>query len=502
MTLSQRWQLISLAAVFLVYAFLITKPINLFTADLGRHLQNGRIILETRSVPTVNDYSYTHPDYPFVNHHWGSGVVFHATHQLLGFTGLSLLFTAVSLAALAGFFFVAYKAANLATALLTSLILMPLLIYRVEVRPEVFSNAFLGLYLALLWLYHKGHLPAKFLYFLPLLHLFWVNLHIYAVFGLVVIGSFWLEHLIRRRRINLPLTLTLLFCSIASLINPAGLQGALYPLNIFKEYGYLVFENQSVRFIDALMTYPPNFFFKLSLAVLLLSYLYRLSIKKPLSLALLLLSLLFAYLGWTAIRNFTLSALIMLPAIAANLYPLIKPSAKVAAYITLTGLAGLLILFYNQPSYYRGHLTFGAGLDQATFQAANFFTANQFQGPVFNNYDIGGYLIYTLYPQQKVFVDNRPEAYPAAFFTDTYIPMQADSATWEQLDREYQFNTIFFNHQDHTPWAQAFLIDRIQDPAWAPVYYDPSAIIFLKRQPANQANIDLFELPASMFVVR
>jgi len=63
---------------------------------------------------------------------------------------------------------------------------------------------------------------------------------------------------------------------------------------------------------------------------------------------------------------------------------------------------------------------FGFGLVQGNNQSAQFFIDNNIKGPLFNNYDIGGYLIYHFYPQEKVFTDNRPEAYSVSFF-EKYI---------------------------------------------------------------------------------
>src|SRR5439155_19342363 len=40
-------------------------------------------------------------------------------------------------------------------------------------------------------------------------------------------------------------------------------------------------------------------------------------------------------------------------------------------------------------------------------------TANHIQGPLLNNFNIGGYLIHYLFPQHRVYVDSRPEAYTA-----------------------------------------------------------------------------------------
>ena len=121
---------------------------------------------------------------------------------------------------------------------------------------------------------------------------------------------------------------------------------------------------------------------------------------------------------------------------------------------------------------------------------------------MFNNYDIGGYLIYHLYPDTKVFVDNRPEAYPASFLTDVYVPMQESDAKWREIDANQHFNVIFFNWHDYTPAGQTFLITRIRDPEWAPVYVDQFALIFLRRTTENQSIISRYEIPRDRFSVR
>ena len=120
-------------------------------------------------------------------------------------------------------------------------------------------------------------------------------------------------------------------------------------------------------------------------------------------------------------------------------------------------------------------------------------------GPIFNDYDIGGYLLFHLFPKEKVFIDNRPEVYPADFFEKTYIPMQEDETIWEENQQKYGFNAIFFSINDATPWAQKFLIERVKDNEWAPVFVDNYAIIFVKRTEANKGIIEKFEIPKEKF---
>ena len=79
--------------------------------------------------------------------------------------------------------------------------------------------------------------------------------------------------------------------------------------------------------------------------------------------------------------------------------------------------------------------------------------------------------------------------------------MQENNDVWHKIDGQYGFNVICFYRHDLTPWGQNFLVNRIGDPEWAPVYVDLFTIIFLKRNQQNKPVIDAFELPRSMFSV-
>jgi hypothetical protein len=111
-------------------------------------------------------------------------------------------------------------------------------------------------------------------------------------------------------------------------------------------------------------------------------------------------------------------------------------------------------------------------------------------------------MIFGLFPKEKVFVDNRPEAYPKEFFSQVYIPMQENEDLWKEESVKNKFNVIFFYRLDYTPWGQKFLINRIKDPAWAPVFIDKETIIFLQRNKQNTEVIKKYELPKEMFTIK
>lgn len=507
-----RFHFILFALFLVLYGLLVTQKINLATADLGRHIKNGEMVLqkETREkVLTTNLYSYTFLGFPFLNHHWGSGVIFYLVHQAFGFNGISVLFLIVSLTTFGLFFDIAGKKSNFETAFLVSILLLPLMVDRTEIRPEAFSYLLMGVFL---WVLSRKEKTKKLLLVLPLLQLLWVNLHVYFFFGLFLIGVFLMEAIIKR---NLKETKELgkifLLSTLASCFNPAGLKGVLYPFLIFGNYGYRVLENQSVWFLDKIIKYPASLYFKISFALLPLSWIFVFLKRKKVSLFNLILTFFISYLGWTAVRNFTLFGFFALPIISSNLSGLNfkkkrsenGQSNDVVRFFLTSSLAIMIIfvLFLVNVPYWRTKSSFGFGLEGGIEKAAEFFKKENLKGPIFNNYDNGGYLIYYLYPKEKVFVDNRPEAYPKEFFDQVYIPMQDNNDRWKEMERKYNFNTVFFYRHDLTPWAQTFLVSRITDSSWVPIYVDDFSIIFVKRNEVNKKLIERFELPKEMFSV-
>ncbi|NOY14709.1 MAG: hypothetical protein GXP43_00640 [bacterium] len=511
---------IAALAISLYVFLLVSQKIILATADLGRHLKNGQLFFQHHIIPATNTYSYTFSNFPVINHHWGSGAVFYLVYKLAGFTGLSFFY--VGLIALAAFFSLRLAAQNspknISIPIIAGLLAVPLITYRIEVRPEGLSFLFVMLDLYLLTAFFNRRisflkLAAGFL----AIQLFWVNLHLFFVFGLALSGLALISSLLtfKLHKTTKQLTILALAAAIISLVNPFFVKGLLEPFMIFKNYGYMIVENQTILF--ALRRIPSYVFIHtLALAgIIVVSLLTYILIKirskssqlltfKPQDIFLTLALLFFTLLAMRYIRAIPLMGLVFIPWFSLCLYALRSKFKINPAYFQLT--AAIFVFFiiwfglafpsaYSPWRYHR----FGWGLAPQSQAAGRFFTANNLKGPIFNNYDIGGYLIWYLYPKQKVFVDNRPEAYPASFFQKTYIPAQQDDRLWQKLDQKYNFNAIFFYRRDATPWAQPFLIKRLKDPDWAPIYVDPYVLILIKNTSQNQKLIDKYRLPADLF---
>ncbi|MFC1512495.1 hypothetical protein ACFL4S_00425 [bacterium] len=509
------------------YCFLVLGPINLTTADLGRHLKNGELIVEqaqdsqaVRKILNTGFYSYTHPDFPFINHHWGSGVVFYFLHKFIGFNGLSVFYILLLVTTFLCFLAVSYKHSGFLIACMLAFFVIPILAERREIRPEIFGYLFLAVFVVIIDLWERDKINTRWLYSLPVLGFLWINLHISFFFGLLYIFVVIFEKIILiyfsiKKDTALKIKSEIKILSkiglavlLASLINPFGIKSVLYPLKIFENYGYKLIENQSVRFLENYGIYNSNFLlFKMIFILLIVSFvLVFLVNKKKFSIRYFCMNVIFGILSCLAIRNFVLFGYFAFLALSYNIYILslkkdnIFLSKGFAVFVVLI-LAGININ-QNFTFFMQRKDNLGSGLIRGINKSAEFIKQNNIKGAIFNNYDIGGYLIYHFYPEEKVFIDNRPEAYPAQFFQKIYIPMQEDPSTWDNFSEKYNFNVIFFQRNDLTGWAQNFLIQRVRDPLWSPVFVDNHVLIFLKRNEENKEVIKKYEIPKNWFTVR
>lgn len=498
-----------LAVILLIYTAILinAKAVDLPTADLGRHITNGKIIFHSlleqnwktlELVLHTNLYSYTQPEHNFVNHHWLAGLIYYLLESSAGLSFLSFFNVLLVLVSNLLFFRSAQILTNTNIALFITSISLPIACLRSEVRPESFSYLFLGIVLYLLVLHDKGKLSYKVL--LPVIvvvQLIWINCHIFFFLGFFLCFCFGLKYLIQKDQEKIKQFLILgASITLVSLLNPHGLVGLLYPLKIFDGYGYMTVENQSVFFLQKREPRSIGYYYYEFIA--LYSLILALINGKKGNFPLTILGFFFILLGFKVSRAMTLGALFVVPMNAYNLNCIFASLEKHSRKLLIAAMAILGFFAW----FYRNQI--GKRIDSFKFNPACNMAARvikdfNINGPIFNNFDIGGYMIYHLYPARRVFVDNRPEAYDEDFLNDIYLKVLKEEASWKALDKKINFNAIVFYRHDLTEHGQPFLIRRIADPLWIPVFVDNENIILVKDQEKNKKIIEEMALPESIF---
>lgn len=509
---TKKWWITIILIIYVALFFL--ERTNLAASDLGRHVTNGRVIWQTGSVFHTNLYSYTNPDFPVPNHHWLFGVIVYLLHQVGGFSALTVMGAVLYTTAIVLIFYASSKKAGFYPALAAVLLALPLFTDRAETRPEAFSLFFFTVfYLLFAWIVEQKKLTRFWYVCLTtvVVMALWINTHIFFVLtGILGVAAavhgYWnkLPHLwVWMGSLASALLL-------GAFINPVGWQLVVYPLSIFSNYGYRVSENQPLWFFLQHYTRPIHWYLVFFILLFITLNIFYLKKRLASHLYLVLISGFFLLFTIKLIRIENIFAVTAIPLLTLSLsavwqkyhlfvkeklnQTLTMMSLSIVGFIAIAAILGSGLFFP-----FKG--LFGVGLSPGYEQSIAFISNFPITGRIFNNFDSGSFLIYSLYPNQQVFIDNRAEAYPASFIQDTYLQAQQDETVWYQLEQQYHFATIIFYRHEQTNWGQEFLVKRIQDPSWIPVYVDNYLIMFLKDTPANEELIEQYRLPQEMFSI-
>jgi hypothetical protein len=83
------------------------------------------------------------------------------------------------------------------------------------------------------------------------------------------------------------------------------------------------------------------------------------------------------------------------------------------------------------------------------------------------------YLIFRLYPQQRVFFDGRSDFFGAAIGSD-YRKLLAGEKSWREVMDRYRFDLALLPHD----WTLNMALER--EPGWRRVYGDPLAVLYAR----------------------
>jgi len=158
----------------------------------------------------------------------------------------------------------------------------------------------------------------------------------------------------------------------------------------------------------------------------------------------------------------------------------VKHLARVSFFSCLIFLFLLEIVFYFNFRYGVNNKWFGAHLDDyMPVEEVQFIKKHRLPGPIFNDYMLGGYLVWALYPEYKVFLDSRSSPYRQQVFPDfmefTLKPITQESL--EKFHRKYPFKTVILLYRQMSV-ISGFL--KMADE-WPLVYFGRNAAVFVHK---------------------
>lgn len=514
-----RYMLWAIAGAALTYAFLAGFH-TLQDFDLGWQLATGRWVVQHHRVFSVDVFSYTAVDRPWM-YPALSGVVFYLSFLAGGYGLLSWL----GAIACAGTVALLLRNGSIPTAVL-ALMAVPLIANRTQPRAEMFTTILFAAFLGLLWSHFRG--ARSTLWLLPLLMILWVNLHPGFAAGLLLcvayIGTELLEFVsahgrgaaLHRLRGAWP---WLAFTCAATFVNPWGpyIYGTLArQVRAQGLHNLWVVEWEGVHLSwsslqQALDWRDPQSSFWWLAALAIAGSCIALW-RKHWSAALLLCGSLFFAFWHLRLHSLFGCVVVLVGGSIFHEYAQtisssrlsggrVRQRALIVLVIALAALAGVRDVDLVSNRYYlRSNelALFGPGISSwFPERAVDFLQREKLPANLFNGYALGGYLSWRLFPAYRDYIDSRALPFGSDLFFRAYdLAAEApESTAWKQEVDARGINTIIAplsRYEGMTLFPH--LHEFCHSKSWAPVYMDDVSAIFVRRSPETISLIARLEI--------
>jgi hypothetical protein len=397
----------------------ITK-LSVLDLDMWWHLAAGGWIVQHQAFPHTGILSRTAADRPWMAYSWGYEVMLSRAYAWLGFVGIGLFGTALTIAvAVALFWMICRLSGRFWIAWIFSIVVYSAFLFNIMPRPVFFSMLMFCITLTLLLDANRtGRI--QLLYWLPLVFLAWANLHVQFIYGLFAVGLFTAVTLLQRLAISrhiypdfllppaLPVTkllAVLACCAAATCLGP-------YTFHLYR----VVFGYSSSKVIYSMITELQalsfggiSHFVELLLAAGAFFAVGKQKNIDPFKLALLVVASIFAFRTTRDAWFLCITAAAIISDFPAPAQQRDKPFRL--PEFGVIGLASALLLLLVA-----GNTDFNTrGLDRvisAEFpvDAVNYLRQHPVGGPLYNSFDWGGFLIFYM-PEYPVSIDGRTDLY-------------------------------------------------------------------------------------------
>jgi len=466
--------------------------------DFWWHLKTGQVILEEKQFQRTEIYSFTAKGREYIDHEWLFQTVMFSFYSMLGPAGVIFLKAAV--------FVLIYV---LTTRHLLRQDAPPSLVLAIQFlslcgglsrmieRPEIFTALFfVTAFLILDYSLKSGR--RSILLVLPPLFALWSNFHAAVILGLVLLAAFsaglLLEFLLNRNgypayyNISLKnqgiLLLILIACIAATGINPYGFRVLSVPFELTSIIDSGLLNNDEWK-------RPSPFTLPFYYVCIFVVFTIALVNFRRLSFVHFFLTAFFGYISMRYIRNTGMFCWFMPLFVAPYVHRLSQYRIPLRAGAAAAFLALLYLLTYAFP--------FERGVGSASYfpeRIVNFTKQQNLQGNLINSYAFGGYLIWALYPERKVFIDGRNEVYLPLL--QKIVRSRADSRQWNQLLGEYQIEYALMNYIDDLEEVtyikpdggtsvvyMPFTETHFPRSRWALVFWDDTGMVLIRRKGQN-----------------
>ena len=472
-----------LGTILVVVNFAIERVLR-NEPDTWWHLKYGEYLLQAGHFPTADIYSFTAYGVFRMVYEWLGSIPLAIAYRLGGLRGLDvLLITLTSIIVVLIYYFAYLRCRNSKAAFLAAAVALPFAALTFTLRPQLVGFIFLLLILICLERYRLG--LQKSLWAIPPIFLLWVNTHGSFALGLFILGVYWVSGLVgfswggliaKRWQLNQRIHIALIFMlSLAVLpITPYGTRMAVYPLS-------MAF-SQPLNVANVMEWRPlPFSFWQTKFLVLLLLALIigAISLRPKFRVEVIGLFLFAAFSTLLHARFVILFGMLVAPIVADLIAHWVPPyESAIDKYIinAVLILGGVVLMCTKLPS--QSELLKNVAKKEPV-HAVEYLRTHSTPGPMFNDYAFGGYLVWALGPEHKVFIDGRGDLYEETGVFADYATIEDLRPATLGILRNYGIRSCMVDPNN----ALATLLSAL--PNWKRVYSDHVAAIYVRTGTAE-----------------
>ncbi|MBD3316398.1 MAG: hypothetical protein GF344_11480 [Chitinivibrionales bacterium] len=486
----------------------------LVNTDIWWHLAAGRKILANTSFLYTDPFAYTLEQPKWIDVHWLFQVSVYAIMRAFGAGGLVLTKSIVVAGAVILLCLVRRSVPYTVATGLALALFMYQARHLVLMRPIVITLLCLAFYFFVLERFREGG-KSWWLALLVPAQIIWVNSQGLFVLGPVVLGCYLagtvMEYVaadetarpVLHARV-IPLTACLLGLACACFVNPYGWEGALLPVKLFgrinpseanifsrnisENVPLLELRGGDVRYVYAVSA--------VTALLIIVGFLNRGSLVP----AHVLTWLGFLALAYMAKRNILLYLFLAAPIagvyvdrVAATAPARARRDGKRIA-MHFAGAVGIAILAVNVVWHAAAITVYPRDSALGPFryprEAVVHLKDNPVEGRVFNADRYGGYLMWEMYPDRRVFVDGRMVIRTPAFFAEYLAILERPDLYFEGVAKKFGITHAVLptaRYRIHMPLVK-WLYDS---PRWDLVFTDGASVVYVENGFHSQQKLDI-----------
>ncbi|OEU80435.1 MAG: hypothetical protein BA873_07975 [Desulfobulbaceae bacterium C00003063] len=471
---------------------------NITPHDLGHFIKSGQMMLASKAILKHDVFTHTYHGLQYVNSGWLSQVSFSLCEKMGGIELFILLKTILLLITITIIYHSIWKITkNYKISLAFTVFAVVLGITNWNMRPQIFTIPIFAFFCT--YLYRTEIIGISSILLFPLLMILWVNLHSSFPMAIVLVGICLLgkavqqyyhtrsiKDLTRDSRLRRLLLLLIILVSV-TLLNPYG-------IDIWKDMwaNASISQQRSTEWQPTTMKDFQGCCFVISIVIgsIILKY-----SKRRITVTEAMLLLVFLFAGFRATRMIIWWGIVSAPILAVHFCSMEAVRERITRgkgqgsksgseclplnilIIICLVIATVSFLPWLRPYHPIEKVRNLINPKTSPVEIVNFIEREKLKGNMYNNVNWGSYLIWRLWPEYKVFADNRLHLVPEEIWKD-YSDVEHGLANWEKILNKYKISYVLLGKSDNKR-----MIEFMQySPRWKKAYEDDVGAVFVRKQ--------------------